>query len=150
MISSNSFEPGEDHLPYKKALAGHDFGFGDITEKENNMNKGSKALLQGNDVYAKEKKQKPCETKEGCKKCGNEKKCKPAKSEKVDHPVHYKPIGAKYEAIDVIEDWDLGFSDGNAVKYICRHRFKNNPVEDIEKAIWYLKRHLETLKALEK
>ncbi len=68
------------------------------------------------------------------------------KVEMVDHPQHYKPAGSKYEAIDVIEDWKLGFSDGNAVKYICRHRFKNNPIQDVEKAIWYLQRHLEKLK----
>ncbi len=68
------------------------------------------------------------------------------KKEMVDHPQHYKPTGARYEAIDVIEDWNLGFSDGNAVKYICRHRFKKNPIQDIEKAIWYLQRHLENLK----
>mgnify|MGYP006403608539 FL=1 len=66
--------------------------------------------------------------------------------EMVDHPTHYKPEGSKYEAIDVIEDWDLGFNDGNAVKYICRHRFKGSPVQDLEKAIWYLKRHLENIK----
>ena len=65
--------------------------------------------------------------------------------EAVNHPHHYKPNGSKYEAIDIIEDWNLGFSDGNAVKYICRHRFKNNPIEDIKKAIWYLKRHLQNL-----
>ena len=66
--------------------------------------------------------------------------------EMVNHPSHYKPEGSKYEAIDVIEDWDLGFNDGNAVKYICRHRFKQNVVQDIEKAIWYLQRHLENIK----
>ena len=49
MISHMSFEPGEDHLPYRKALAGHDFGFGDV--KENNMSEDSKRLLAGNDVY---------------------------------------------------------------------------------------------------
>ena len=38
MISHKSFEPGEDHLPYRKALAGHDFGFGDVKEEKNNMN----------------------------------------------------------------------------------------------------------------
>ena len=67
--------------------------------------------------------------------------------EAVNHPSHYKTDGARYEAIDVIEDWNLGFSDGNAVKYICRHRFKKNPIQDIKKAIWYLKRHLENLEA---
>tara|TARA_R100000700_G_C3069883_1_gene80598 strand:+ start:312 stop:584 length:273 start_codon:yes stop_codon:yes gene_type:complete len=68
------------------------------------------------------------------------------KKEMVNHPTHYKPDGSKYEAIDVIEDWNLGFNDGNAVKYICRHRFKESAIQDIEKAIWYLQRHLENLK----
>ena len=68
-----------------------------------------------------------------------------AEKEMVDHPTHYKPSEAKYEAIDIIEDGDLVFSDGNALKYICRHRFKDNPVQDIKKAIWYLRRHLNNL-----
>ena len=33
MISNKSFEPGEEHLPYRKALAGHDFGFGDVKDR---------------------------------------------------------------------------------------------------------------------
>jgi len=65
--------------------------------------------------------------------------------EKVDHPSHYN--SGKIEAIDAIEDWNLGFHDGNALKYIARHKHKQNPCEDIEKAIWYLERHLEILKA---
>ena len=65
--------------------------------------------------------------------------------EKVNHPPHYN--AGKIEAIDAIEDWDLGFHDGNALKYIARHKHKQNPCEDIEKAIWYLQRHLEILKA---
>jgi len=65
--------------------------------------------------------------------------------EKVDHPSHYN--SGKIEAIDAIEDWNLGFHDGNALKYIARHKHKQNPCEDIEKAIWYLQRHLEILKA---
>ena len=65
--------------------------------------------------------------------------------EKVDHPSHYN--SGKIEAIDAIEDWNLGFHDGNALKYIARHKHKQSPCEDIEKAIWYLERHLEILKA---
>ena len=61
----------------------------------------------------------------------------------VDHPQHYNT--GKYEAIDVIEDWDLEFHCGNAVKYISRHKHKGNPKQDIEKAIWYLQRYLESL-----
>ena len=61
----------------------------------------------------------------------------------VNHPDHYNH--GKYEAIDVIEDWNLDFHCGNAVKYIARHSYKETPKQDIEKAIWYLQRYLETL-----
>ena len=61
----------------------------------------------------------------------------------VDHPKHYN--AGEFEAIDVIEDWKLDFHCGNAIKYIGRHKHKGNPKEDIEKAIWYLQRYLETL-----
>jgi hypothetical protein len=61
----------------------------------------------------------------------------------VNHPSHYN-VG-KIEAIQVIEDWQLGFHLGNAVKYICRAGRKdgNTAQQDIEKAIWYLKRFIE-------
>ena len=61
----------------------------------------------------------------------------------VDHPSHYNQ--GKHEAIDVIEDWNLDFHCGNALKYIARHKLKDNPKQDIEKAIWYLQRYLEIL-----
>jgi hypothetical protein len=59
----------------------------------------------------------------------------------VDHPRHYN-VG-KIEAITVIEDWNLGFNLGNAVKYIARADHKGNPVEDLKKALWYLQRELD-------
>ncbi len=62
---------------------------------------------------------------------------------KVNHPKHYNT--GKYETIDVIEDWKLGFHCGNAVKYISRHQYKGNLKQDIEKAIWYLQRYLERI-----
>ena len=64
-------------------------------------------------------------------------------AEAVDHPEHYNQ-GA-FETIDVIEDWGLNFNVGNAVKYISRYEHKNNPKEDLRKAIWYLNRELESL-----
>ena len=67
------------------------------------------------------------------------------KKEMVEHPVHYNK--GQYEVIDVIEDWGLGFNDGNAIKYVGRHRYKGNAIQDIEKAIWYLQRHLKNLKS---
>jgi hypothetical protein len=57
--------------------------------------------------------------------------------ETVNHPSHYHPDGI--EAIDVIEDWDLGFCEGNVVKYIARWRGKGG-LEDLEKARFYLNR----------
>lgn len=40
--------------------------------------------------------------------------------EEVNHPAHYGG-DTVYEAIKVIEAWDLGFCLGNVIKYICRH-----------------------------
>ena len=65
------------------------------------------------------------------------------KDDPVDHPSHYNQ--GKFEVIDVIEDWKLGFHEGNAVKYIARAKFKNNELEDLKKAKWYLDRLIEKL-----
>lgn len=59
----------------------------------------------------------------------------------VNHPPHYKSKGG-IESIQVIESFELGFNLGNAVKYILRCNKKGNKKQDIEKAIWYLKREL--------
>lgn len=65
-------------------------------------------------------------------------------TEKVDHPEHYNP--GVYEVINIIEHYNLGFHLGNVLKYILRADKKHDtPKEDIEKAIWYLKRYLENL-----
>lgn len=60
--------------------------------------------------------------------------------ELVNHPNHYNT--GKYEVIDVIEDWQLNFNLGNAIKYIARCNHKGNKTQDIKKAIWYLEREL--------
>lgn len=60
--------------------------------------------------------------------------------EMVNHPDHYQ--GSKMEVIDIIEDYNLGFSLGNAIKYILRADKKGNKKQDLEKAIWYLEREL--------
>lgn len=68
-------------------------------------------------------------------------------TDSVAHPTHYN-IG-KIEVIEFIEDQGLGFNRGNAVKYIARAGRKDaaKEVEDLEKAVWYLKREIELLKA---
>ena len=60
-------------------------------------------------------------------------------------PKHY--THGKYEVIDVIEDWDLNFRLANAIKYIARHKHKGKPLEDLEKALWYLQREVDTWKS---
>jgi len=69
-------------------------------------------------------------------------------SSKIDHPEHYNH--GKIEAIAVIEDWELDFHLGNAVKYICRAGRKDSTtsIEDLEKASWYVKRKIKLLKKL--
>ncbi len=56
----------------------------------------------------------------------------------VNHPPHYQ--GKKFESIDIIEDFELGFHLGNAIKYILRAGKKGNKIQDLKKAIWYLER----------
>lgn len=55
----------------------------------------------------------------------------------VSHPAHYTE-GRQFEPIDVIQDWNLDFCLGNTVKYISRFNRKNNAIEDLEKAKFYL------------
>ena len=63
----------------------------------------------------------------------------------VNRPAHY--TDGKIEVIEFIEDKNLGFCLGNAVKYIARAGKKDptKEVEDILKSIWYLKRYLKEL-----
>jgi len=65
------------------------------------------------------------------------------KKEMVDHPTHYNQ--GNVEIIDAIEDWGLNFCEGNVVKYVARHRHKNEPLEDLNKAKWYLERLITKL-----
>ncbi len=60
--------------------------------------------------------------------------------EKINHPEHYK--GNKYEAIDIIDDYQLGFNLGNAVKYILRAGKKGDTLEDLKKAKWYIEHEI--------
>jgi RNA polymerase subunit RPABC4/transcription elongation factor Spt4 len=56
----------------------------------------------------------------------------------VNHPKHY--TRGSIEVKDFIHDQKLGYSLGNAVKYICRAGYKNPDKweEDLEKALWYI------------
>ena len=67
--------------------------------------------------------------------------------EQVNHPKHYGGSENVYEAIKVIDAWDLGFSLGNTVKYISRAGKKDpeKEIEDLKKAKFYLDHHIKTL-----
>lgn len=60
---------------------------------------------------------------------------------KVEHPTHYNQ--SPIEVIDAIEAWKLNFHLGNVVKYIARAEHKQNPIEDLKKASWYLNREIK-------
>jgi hypothetical protein len=64
-------------------------------------------------------------------------------SDMVNHPSHY--TFGTIEVIDVIEDWQLGFCEGNCIKYIARAKHKGHELEDLKKAQWYLNRKIEQL-----
>lgn len=65
--------------------------------------------------------------------------------EAVDHPAHYGGADNPYEAIKVIEAWGLGFNLGNAVKYISRAGKKDELLQELKKARWYLDREISKL-----
>jgi hypothetical protein len=66
------------------------------------------------------------------------------RSDAVNHPAHYKVGGI--ETIDFIEAKKLGYNLGNVVKYITRADHKDNKLEDLRKAQWYLTREINSLK----
>jgi hypothetical protein len=71
-------------------------------------------------------------------------------NELVSHPKHYGGEENPYEVVKVAEAWGLD-EDAylfNVIKYIGRNGKKegNPPVQDLEKALWYLKRRITNLK----
>ena len=68
--------------------------------------------------------------------------------EQVNHPSHYGGKDNPYEAIKVIDAWNLDFCLGNVVKYISRAGKKgnNSAKQDLKKALWYLEHEIESMK----
>ena len=57
----------------------------------------------------------------------------------------------KKETIDVIQDCMTndeyhGYLKGNVLKYVSRYKFKGEPLQDLEKAQWYLNRLIKEVK----
>lgn len=64
-------------------------------------------------------------------------------SDAVHNPAHYKVGGI--ETIDFIEAKGLNYNLGNVVKYITRADHKGDRRQDLQKAMWYLKRELSAV-----
>lgn len=64
----------------------------------------------------------------------------------VNHPAHY--TDGQIEVIDFIDDKQLSYCLGNAVKYISRAGKKDSTktIEDLQKAVWYLNHEIEKRK----
>ncbi len=62
----------------------------------------------------------------------------------VNHPAHYTAGGI--ETIDFIEAKKLNYNLGNVVKYLTRAGHKDNKLEDLCKAQWYLTREINSTK----
>lgn len=72
------------------------------------------------------------------------------KTDAVNHPAHYNHGGM--ETIDVIKHItaaypkNIVYQVGTVVKYLDRAPYKDNLAQDLEKAEWYLKDAIWTLK----
>ena len=68
----------------------------------------------------------------------NDKFVKKQVNDPVNHPTHY--TYGNIECIDFIDSCGYGFDFciANAIKYLCRCKHKNNTLEDMEKARWYI------------
>ena len=69
-------------------------------------------------------------------------------TDNVNGPDHYN--SGDIECIDAIraamdKDSFCGFLKGNVMKYLWRYKLKNNPIEDLKKAQWYLNKLIENL-----
>jgi hypothetical protein len=91
---------------------------------------------------------------QGCATCGkgfgalehNTTQPEWTRHEAVNHPAHYGG-DTTYEAIKVIEAWQLGFRLGNVLKYIKRAQHKDNLLQNLQKARWYLDREIAAVEA---
>lgn len=61
-------------------------------------------------------------------------------SDPVNHPVHYTSHPSGVECIAITEH--MSFNVGNAIKYLWRADEKGAPIEDLQKARWYVDREI--------
>ena len=59
----------------------------------------------------------------------------------VNHPAHYTSHPSGIEVIEITEHEN--FCIGNAIKYLLRCDRKGKPIEDLQKAKWYVEREIQ-------
>lgn len=69
-------------------------------------------------------------------------------TDNVNEPAHY--TAGDIECIDAIKssmghDAFCGYLKGNVMKYMWRYNLKDNPMEDLKKARWYLDKLIDTI-----
>jgi hypothetical protein len=64
-------------------------------------------------------------------------------TDNVNKPPHYTAHPSGVECIQITEH--MNFCLGNALKYIWRAGLKQNEVEDLKKAVWYINREIERI-----
>jgi hypothetical protein len=60
-------------------------------------------------------------------------------------PTHYSRLDP--QPIEVIEKWGLSFHLGCMIQYLARAGNKDDEMRDLEKAKWYLERHMQIVDA---
>ena len=58
-------------------------------------------------------------------------------------PNHY--LAKEFDVIDICKAYKLNFNRGNIIKYVCRAGKKDSELDDLKKALEYIKRELEFL-----
>jgi len=64
----------------------------------------------------------------------------------VNHPSHYTSHPSGIECIQVTRH--MTFNIGNAMKYLWRADHKDATIQDLEKAVWYIKDEIKRIKDL--
>ena len=96
--------------------------------------------------WEKENAGKPIDTRTNYEKLMDEKAGVKFTADSVNRPPHYQ--NGTMETIEIMENQMsverfLGYLEGSIIKYISRYEYKKNPLEDLKKAEWFLRKLIE-------
>ncbi len=96
--------------------------------------------------WEKENAGKPIDTRTNYEKLMDEKAGVSPVSDSANSPPHYQ--NGTMETIEIMENQMsverfLGYLEGSIIKYISRYEYKKNPLEDLKKAEWFLRKLIE-------